>query len=253
VADLSGIYAIEHLASGRLYIGSARRVMNRWSEHKCRLRKNAHHSPKLQRSWNKHGAGAFDLVLIEAVTKDELVTREQYWLDTLKPFFNIRPTANSPLGLPKSPESIEKTASKLRGRKRTAEQIANMKAGQAARDAMTPEELARWRKRLSESRRKWKHKPETIEKFRALKGYKHTEQARRNMSLAHIGQKPSPKAAARSAELFAKSYVVVSPAGERIEVVNMRAFCRERGLDPAGMNLVVNGKRPQHKGWRAFS
>lgn len=55
----TGIYKIEHVASGRVYIGSAKNFVRRWRVHLCLLRKGAHHSKHLQSAWDKHGEAAF--------------------------------------------------------------------------------------------------------------------------------------------------------------------------------------------------
>ena len=41
----------------------------------------------------------------------------------------------------------------------------------------------------------------------------------------------------------------ISPTGERVEIVNLMAFCRENGLSPIHMHNVKSGARKSHKGW----
>lgn len=62
---------------------------------------NIHINPKLQHSWNKHGEDKFVFTIVEAVEPDQqkLFDREQYYLDTLKPYvrevgYNISPQAD---------------------------------------------------------------------------------------------------------------------------------------------------------------
>lgn len=43
---------------------------------------------------------------------------------------------------------------------------------------------------------------------------------------------------------------LVSPSGERFDVIWLRPFCRQHGLDSGNMARVVNGERHHHKGWR---
>jgi hypothetical protein len=54
-----GIYAVRHVASGKLYIGSAVDILKRWGEHRYHLDRGTHHSRYLQRAWRKHGPDAF--------------------------------------------------------------------------------------------------------------------------------------------------------------------------------------------------
>lgn len=44
---------------------------------------------------------------------------------------------------------------------------------------------------------------------------------------------------------------LISPSGERVEVVWIRPFCREHGLDAGNIFKVISGERQHHKGWRS--
>ncbi len=105
----SGIYQIEHRKSGRRYVGSAVDIAARWRGHRNHLRRNTHHSRRLQNAWNKHGHEAFVFSVLEHVEEPmNLLTREQYWIDLLgacKTGYNISPTAGSQLGVKRSAES----------------------------------------------------------------------------------------------------------------------------------------------------
>lgn len=85
----SGIYCIENTKNNKIYIGSSKNLYNRLSAHKCALNKNRHQNIKLQKSWNKHGSDNFICYVIEFCNPDILTTREQYYIDTLKPSYNI--------------------------------------------------------------------------------------------------------------------------------------------------------------------
>ncbi|MEK6829301.1 MAG: NUMOD3 domain-containing DNA-binding protein [Nanoarchaeota archaeon] len=96
---MTGVYKIKNMIDGRIYIGSAINFSNRISRHVNLLKKNKHHSAYLQNSWNKYGEHNFIFGLIEQVEESEkLIVREQYWIDILKPEYNICPTAGSRLG-----------------------------------------------------------------------------------------------------------------------------------------------------------
>lgn len=96
----SGIYKITNTVNGKFYIGSSADIDKRWYDHKRELTLNVHTNPKLQHSWNKHGKDKFVFDVIEVVDSDQqkLFEREQYYLDTLKPYereigYNICPIA----------------------------------------------------------------------------------------------------------------------------------------------------------------
>ena len=85
----SGIYCIENMVNGKIYIGSSKNIEQRLYSHRCYLRNNTHSNQKLQNSWNKHGENAFRCYAIELCSIDELVKREQYYIDILSPWYNI--------------------------------------------------------------------------------------------------------------------------------------------------------------------
>ena len=104
----SGIYKIINVINNKIYIGSASNIENRFATHKNSLRNNKHHSIYLQRSWNKYGDLNFNFEIIEYCEKLELLNREQYYLDTLNPEYNICKIAGSCLGVKGTPESNQK-------------------------------------------------------------------------------------------------------------------------------------------------
>jgi group I intron endonuclease len=84
------VYRIVHLESGKCYIGSTVNRSDRWQLHRWHLNHGSHHSPKLQRAWNKYGASAFAFEVVEVVSnRENVVEREQFYLDSLQPQYNI--------------------------------------------------------------------------------------------------------------------------------------------------------------------
>lgn len=103
-----GVYLIEHLESGRRYVGSAVLLKKRWKEHLRQLTENRHHSRFLQRAWNKYGESAFRFSVILYCDKPNLLMYEQALIDFYSPEYNSAPTAGSQLGFRHSPESRAK-------------------------------------------------------------------------------------------------------------------------------------------------
>jgi|SRR5580700_4878603 group I intron endonuclease len=103
-----GIYAIEQTGTSNRYIGSSKRIKSRWHQHRKLLRNGKHHSPRLQNSWSKHGEDAFAFVVVEECDKADLLAREQHYLDTAKPVFNVCPKARSREGSKYTPEQLER-------------------------------------------------------------------------------------------------------------------------------------------------
>lgn len=115
-ANGSGIYAIIHEASGRIYIGSAVNIRDRWRGHRGSLNRGTHHSRHLQNAWSKYGGDAFSFSILERCDRAILILREQVYLDEVGPAFNVCPTAGSSLGRHPSPECRAKIAAALVGR-----------------------------------------------------------------------------------------------------------------------------------------
>lgn len=109
------IYVIRCVPTGKLYVGSASFFNQRKARHIGSLRAGSHHSPKLQNAWCKYGESAFVFEEIECVIdQGVLVEREQFWIDTLRPWFNIAKFAGSPLGVKHSSDVCAKRSEALR-------------------------------------------------------------------------------------------------------------------------------------------
>ena len=118
---MSGIYKIINLINGKIYVGSAVNFKNLFKLHLTRLKSNKHHSSILQNSWNKYGGENFKFEIIEECDKLDLIKREQYYIDTLKPFYNICKIAGNSLGRVVTDETREKLKKSSTGRKHSNE------------------------------------------------------------------------------------------------------------------------------------
>jgi group I intron endonuclease len=110
----SGIYFIQNIENGKIYIGSAVHITERWRLHKVHLRNGNHHNKHLQAAWVKHGEDSFRFGVIEYIEdKDMLLEREQYWIDQNGVYdrgkgYNAAPVAGSMLGFKHTEESKER-------------------------------------------------------------------------------------------------------------------------------------------------
>lgn len=132
-----GIYEIVNVENGKKYIGSAVNLRHRRKYHWMSLRNNdrSRTSTKLQNAWNKYGEENFRFNVIEFVDGiDNLIKREQYWLDYHKTYergigYNTASVAGSNYGCKYTEEgrrniSLAKMGEKnpnYRGRSMTAE------------------------------------------------------------------------------------------------------------------------------------
>jgi hypothetical protein len=96
---ITGIYQIQSKKTRRIYIGSAVNIVRRWSQHLSNLKLQKHHSTILQNHFNKHGKDDFIFSVLLSCDKEELIKHEQFFIDALNPYFNIRKIAESCLGI----------------------------------------------------------------------------------------------------------------------------------------------------------
>lgn len=107
--NLIGVYKIKNLITGQIYIGSSMScIASRWKSHIRDLKKNKHHSNKLQNSWNKYGFDNFEFTIVEICEENDILSKEQYFLDNMNPFYNICKVAGNCKGRVFSEESRKK-------------------------------------------------------------------------------------------------------------------------------------------------
>ncbi len=90
----SGIYRVRNVSNNKQYIGSSINLNSRRSAHFVALRRGTHHSPILQGAYNK-APKDFVFEVVELCNKESLIVREQHYIDTLTPAYNVRRTAGN--------------------------------------------------------------------------------------------------------------------------------------------------------------
>jgi hypothetical protein len=77
-----GVYAIRNTVDGAMYVGSGPDIDLQWGRHRAALDRASHHNDRLQVAWIRHGAPAFELVILERVEdRDTLAQAEQGWIN----------------------------------------------------------------------------------------------------------------------------------------------------------------------------
>lgn len=104
----SGIYQILNLENNHSYIGSTCNLDRRKRRHFTELNCNIHHSIYLQRAYIKYSKDKFEFKVLEYCDKEQLLEREQYYLDELNPEYNICKIAGNCLGIIPSEEVKKK-------------------------------------------------------------------------------------------------------------------------------------------------
>lgn len=189
-----GVYSIRRIGTDDCYIGSSVNVDYRWKCHRKALKAGTHHSPYLQRVWDKHGADAFEFILIERCDRSMLVTREQHHIDVMQSVFNWARASYGPVGVTRS----EVTRAKLRAANRgrvpvnkgippSAEQLAKQRAAQ------TGKKRGPW-----PAERRAKLSASLMGRVSPMKGKHFSEEHRARLSAS---QKGKPKLALRGHEV----------------------------------------------------
>jgi len=116
---ICGVYKIENLINGKVYIGSSIDIYKRWKYHISDFKANRHCNKYFQSAWNKYGKNNFEFSIVEKIDDENILfEREQYWLDLLNPFgengYNLCKTTNSySFGYKLSDESKEKIKNRI--------------------------------------------------------------------------------------------------------------------------------------------
>lgn len=211
---MPGVYQIKNMINHKIYVGSAKDFSKRVIQHTRLLRKNKHHSSRLQYSWNKYGEDKFIFGLLEVVEDlTQLITREQHYIDTLKPAYNMCPTAGSRLGS-KTPKSV--------------------------REKIRKNATKHWLgKNLSE---------ETKKKIgNANRGHKHTQEAKDKISANHsrhnLGKKFSEESKSKMARAKAIPISQYTLDGRFIRTWDSGKHVQnETGMSQGNINKVCLGK-----------
>lgn len=101
------IYKITNIQNGKFYTGSTYNFNTRKKGHINKLKTNKHPNKYLQNIFNKYGLNVFLFEIIEECDNDELLIREQHYIDLFKPEYNICKVAGSWLGIKRGKMSLE--------------------------------------------------------------------------------------------------------------------------------------------------
>lgn len=116
--DKTGIYQIRNILDNKIYIGQAKNFRARCNGHLSKLRLNKHHSPYLQRAFNKYGEENFVFEILLYCEPFELTYYEQKLVDLLNPSYNVcKECVDSTKGTKRSDETKKKLSEMRRGKK----------------------------------------------------------------------------------------------------------------------------------------
>lgn len=232
----SGVYKIQNILNGKLYIGSSGNIGKRICYHKSLLRRNKHHSIHLQNSYNKNGIQSFVFSIIELCGIEDLVVREQFWIDShsKEMVYNYRVDAKSNAGIKWTEEQKKKLKGRLPWNTGTkgvkSATSGSLKKGQTASPAtMFKKGQVPWNKGI-------------IGKESHMAGNTHTLGIP-SWNRGLKGHRPSIKFGTQPS-----FFSIVSPGNILYEGYGVRPFAKEMGLSSVLCQLV-SGKIKKYKGW----
>lgn len=81
--EKSGVYMIQNIINGKVYIGASKDIYNRLCMHKTQLRANKHHNNHLQTAFNLYGEEVFKFDILEECDEQFIYSQENYWCNML--------------------------------------------------------------------------------------------------------------------------------------------------------------------------
>lgn len=106
--DQVGVYALICRVTHKFYIGSSVYLGCRLLDYMQPAYLARRENLPVTRAIIKYGLTNFCFIVLETCELENVLVREQYWLDFLKPDYNLSPTAGSTLGVNLSKETREK-------------------------------------------------------------------------------------------------------------------------------------------------
>jgi group I intron endonuclease len=116
VVSSPGIYQITNTVGGKRYVGSAVNLSARRRQHFGALRRQDHANIHLQAAFVKYGEEAFRFEILELCERDQVIAREQHYIDTLHPEYNMCPVAGSSMGYRHTDEARLRMSTKSKAR-----------------------------------------------------------------------------------------------------------------------------------------
>ena len=220
------IYRIVNLITGECYIGSSWTGTDRVRTHFSKLKRGKHHSPYLQRSFNKHGIGTFQVDYLRTFRPDEMTRTalyrlEQQYMDNLKPAFNgLKKVFHH--GLP--PEERREASTRrvqtyiVTSPKGNTSTVTNLTAFCRER-GLRPNNMSDVARGVVSHHKGWR---------------------------CAYADGSSPIYRQRNK----RDWVATDPTGKDYVFTNLSAFCREHALSVEGLFAVARGVMSQSKGWK---
>lgn len=172
-----GIYMIQNLVNGKMYIGRAVDIERRWRKHRSELNGGYHRNKHLQKSWRKYGQENFEFTIICECDESQLNNMEIDYIAKLKtydPDYGYNKTYGGD-----SERPTEETKRKMRENNKSGRPEVRKKLSEALKGRTSPNKG----RTFSEE-----HKNKLSE---SLKGRTLSEETRRKLSIPIVQIDPS--------------------------------------------------------------
>lgn len=278
MSNNSGIYKITLIEDNRCYIGSAVNIEDRWYNHKKAV-SSCKKGQVITRALRKYGIDSFKWEILEYCNIDNLISREQFYLDKIRPFadegrgFNVRKIADSNLGVKFSDETKKLQSDQRRGKLKSKETKRKMsEVWHNSRDEKyykllsermsgdkNPSKRKDVREKISRSNKgkKWKDSPIRKENHIKLHSYLKKEQwkdseYRDKMLKTHIGSKRSEEQKANMREWQQRTYILIDIDDNRkvIKTYELKCFCKENNLIYNNLLMTLKTNKFYKKKWK---
>jgi hypothetical protein len=80
-------------------------------------------------------------------------------------------------------------------------------------------------------------------------GHRLSETTKEKLSIHNRGKAPCQQARENALKSVQKTYQLIDPSGNLVEITNMADFCRKNGYNKGQMCLLVTGKKLSYRGW----
>ena len=220
-----GVYKITNPTNQDFYIGSAATSFyKRFINHRRLLNHNTNPCVFLQHAYNKYKSVDFIFEVLEVCSKELCVQREQHYIDTLKPKYNVCKNAASTLG--RRPTKAQRLNQLEAQRTFTDEQIILMF------------DLYNQGMKVFEIAKIVNCKPNNVSSI--INFPKRYELVKEKYNLQLTNKKPK----------YAGKFLVTKPNGEEIVVDNLTKFATENDLDAPNLNRCANNIYKTSKGYK---
>lgn len=160
----SGIYCWTNIESNKKYVGSSVDLYKRFTKYySIKYITRTSKSSLICRALLKHGYSKFKLDILEYSDPSVLIEREQYFIDTLNPEYNILKVAGSLFGYKHTIESSQKMSEIAKNR--SEETIAKLREAALGKTYLHTEET---KNKIRETMLGRKHTYETKEKLKFI-------------------------------------------------------------------------------------